>query len=124
MRHARSFLTFTGAALICLAAVGPLAACPMCKLATETTNRQPQAYMYSILFMMGMPAAITTGFGIGFYRLSRKAARMQAEAAAQFAADASEVPNATADPLAPPARSFDADSGNRGEQAAGGFAFP
>ena len=29
--------------------------------------------MYSILFMMGMPATIFTGFGISFYRMTRKA---------------------------------------------------
>lgn len=28
-------------------------ACPMCKLALETDDPQPRAYMYSILFMMG-----------------------------------------------------------------------
>jgi hypothetical protein len=59
----------------------------MCKLATETTSRQPRAYMYSILFMMSMPATIMTGFGIAFYRLSRKAAGMQQESAADFSSD-------------------------------------
>ena len=87
MRRRACVSTFCGAVLICLATAVPLSACPMCKLATETTSRQPRAYMYSILFMMSMPATIMTGFGIAFYRLSRKAAGMQQEAAADFASD-------------------------------------
>jgi LytS/YehU family sensor histidine kinase len=59
----------------------------MCKLATESASRQPRAYMYSILFMMSMPMMLTSGFGIAFYRLSRKAARMQQEQAEDFTAD-------------------------------------
>lgn len=64
------------AALLCLA--GPLvdraAACPMCQIANEATgDARPRAYMYSILFMLSMPATILAGFGIGFYRLSRRA---------------------------------------------------
>lgn len=47
--------------------------CPNCKLANESDSALPRAYMYSILFMIGMPATIFTGFGISFYRLSRKA---------------------------------------------------
>jgi hypothetical protein len=39
--------------------------------------------MYSILFMLGMPASVLSGFGIGFWRLSRKALRLQREAAEQ-----------------------------------------
>jgi hypothetical protein len=79
--------TLGAAALVCLATAAPLSACPMCKLATETTSRQPRAYMYSILFMMSMPAMLTSGFGIAFYRLSRKAARMQQEEAEGLASD-------------------------------------
>ena len=61
---------------------GPLAklqACPGCKTANETDNLRPQAYMYSILFMLGMPATVFAGFGIAFYRLSRRAALEQQE---------------------------------------------
>lgn len=52
-------------------------ACPMCSAATENdlnpqAKNRPQAYMYSILFMISMPASIATGFGISFYRLSKK----------------------------------------------------
>ena len=35
--------------------------------------------MYSILFMLGMPATVFAGFGIAFYRLSRRAALEQQE---------------------------------------------
>lgn len=50
-----------------------LQACPGCKTANETEDRRPRAYMYSILFMLGMPATVFTGFGIAFYRISRRA---------------------------------------------------
>lgn len=68
--------------LLCLAAVGlvlgmgpmstMLQACPGCKTANETESRRPRAYMMSILFMLGMPATIVTGFGFAFYRMSRQ----------------------------------------------------
>ncbi|MGE3315399.1 MAG: hypothetical protein AB7O26_09800 [Planctomycetaceae bacterium] len=70
----RLFLTM--AILLGAAAFGPWApaaqACPLCKEANETNPDLPRAYMYSILFMLAMPATVLTGFGIGFYRLSRK----------------------------------------------------
>jgi hypothetical protein len=62
-------------ALLALAAVFALApaaaeACPNCKF---TNNKaRAQAYMYSILFMLSMPAAILSGFTFGFYRLWKK----------------------------------------------------
>lgn len=64
-------------ALFVAAQVSPAAACPMCKVANESKqdkaeNLKPKAYMYSILFMLAMPATLLTGFGIGFYRLSKK----------------------------------------------------
>jgi hypothetical protein len=66
-------------ALFVAAPVTPALACPMCKVANESQseketaeNLKPKAYMYSILFMLAMPATLLTGFGIGFYRLSKK----------------------------------------------------
>jgi hypothetical protein len=50
---------------------GAAHACPMCKAAIEKDSRLPQAYMYSILFMLGMPATVLAGFGFSMYRLSR-----------------------------------------------------
>lgn len=56
--------------------VGPIvsdaSACPMCKEANEAEDRRPAAYMYSILFMLAMPVTLFTGFGVSFYRLSKK----------------------------------------------------
>ncbi len=58
----------------------PASACPMCKLANESDNsmssdenRKPQAYMYSILFMIAMPATMLGAFGFAFWRMSKKA---------------------------------------------------
>jgi len=67
--------------VLCAAAAGVLPsrfesaaqACPGCKTANETESLRPTAYMYSILFMLGMPATVFTGFGIAFYRMSRRA---------------------------------------------------
>ena len=66
---------------VCLSAVTvpvlPVNACPMCKTANdenlnpEAVNR-PRAYMYSILFMLAVPATLFTGFSIAFYRMSQQ----------------------------------------------------
>lgn len=61
---------------------GPLVssadACPMCQFANKNgekegelseANRRPRAYMYSILFMISMPATIFAGFSFSFYRM-------------------------------------------------------
>ena len=58
----------------------PVHACPNCKNANESYPNRPTAYMYSILFMIGMPATIFTGFSLGFYRMVRNAQK-QAEPA-------------------------------------------
>jgi hypothetical protein len=52
-------------------------ACPMCKVAQEDSTdpgiqARPRAYMYSILFMLSMPATILGAFGVAFFRLSRQ----------------------------------------------------
>jgi hypothetical protein len=57
-------------------------ACPMCKLAHEEgengeANTRPQAYMYSILFMLGMPPTILGAFGYSFYRMSKSAGSVE-----------------------------------------------
>ena len=59
-------------------------ACPNCKFANESESNRPKAYMYSILFMIGMPATIFTGFGVSFYRMTKKA---ELEALEQMKAD-------------------------------------
>lgn len=62
-------LVFSGLSLL---QPTPLAACPMCKNANEEVDSRPRAYMYSILFMLAVPATVFTGFGIGMYRLSKR----------------------------------------------------
>ncbi len=58
-------------------------ACPMCQAANEdgqvdgfegsqAMTTVPRAYMYSILFMLAVPAGLLTTFGIGLYRLSKR----------------------------------------------------
>lgn len=88
MKHtARTLLMVLVFTAVCGIAPGSFpsaaVACPGCKTANETDDLRPRAYMYSILFMLGMPATVFTGFGIAFYRLSRRAAleQQQLEAA-------------------------------------------
>ncbi len=54
--------------------VGSADACPMCKVAVEEDeeNLQPRAYMYSILFMLAVPATLFGGIGVGLYRMNSK----------------------------------------------------
>lgn len=72
---------------IVLLAVLPQAvwACPACAESVAADDNLPKAYMASILFMMGMPAILTSGFGIAFYRLVKK------QQAADDAARSAEV---------------------------------
>lgn len=65
-------------------ASAPCVACPMCKAANETDqngepNTKPQAYMYSILFMLSMPATVLGAFGFTFWRMTRNAPPMNLE---------------------------------------------
>lgn len=82
-------LLFTIAVLLAAMAAAPglprADACPMCKAANESgetsaaQDARPRAYMYSILFMLSMPATLFAGFGVGFYRLHKKQQRSDAE---------------------------------------------
>jgi hypothetical protein len=38
-------------------------ACPMCSQSISEESLLPHAYMYSIIFMLAMPATVFTGFG-------------------------------------------------------------
>jgi len=77
MRRFTGMLIVSAAVFVFALDTSNASACPMCKSANDTEDRRPMAYMYSILFMLAMPATIFTGFGIGFYRLSKKAQAMQ-----------------------------------------------
>ncbi len=80
-RQIRTILILSFAFVAASNVVAPATAqaCPMCQAAVEAEeeeNKVPQAYMYSILFMLAMPATLFTAFAIGFYRLSKRAAAM------------------------------------------------
>ena len=64
------------AVVLLLGVVGPLAqhaqACPMCKVANEQDSLLPKAYMYSILFMMGMMFSLGGGVAFAMYRIARR----------------------------------------------------
>ncbi len=89
----RRILLSTVIALTALgfSAATPVAeACPLCKYANEeggetgsmeaaARNARPKAYMYSILFMLGMPVTLLSGFGIAFYRMHRQQQAQLAE---------------------------------------------
>jgi len=68
----RTWLTMGLALWLCAGVASDALACPMCQLAAESDDRLPRAYMYSILFMLCVPATIATGFGVSLYRLSKK----------------------------------------------------
>ncbi len=76
-------------------------ACPSCKAANETDARRPRAYMYSILFMLAMPATVFTGFGVSFYRLSRQAQQM-AEAGGNADTDSADKAGENLTPIVKP----------------------
>ncbi len=81
-RRIRTILILTFAFTAAATNAVPANACPMCQQAVEAEeeNKVPQAYMFSILFMMSMPAILLAAFSIGFYRLSKRAGEMAAVA--------------------------------------------
>lgn len=72
----RVLLTIVGLALLSNTAW----ACPMCKLALETDDPQPRAYMVSILFMMGMIFVLFGLVAAGVWWMSRREQRSLEEA--------------------------------------------
>ena len=67
--------TLSAAAVVLIAlALCPAAAeaCPMCKSAAEADDRLPRAFFASIVFMLSVPLALATGFGVAFWRLSKR----------------------------------------------------
>jgi hypothetical protein len=64
MRPGLRSIVLASAALCVLALLaGTAQACPMCSLSIAEEDRLPKAYMYSILFMLGMPATVFAGIG-------------------------------------------------------------
>ena len=74
--------------LVVMSVTSSAIACPNCKLANETNKGLPKAYMYSILFMIGMPATIFTGFGFSFYRMAKNAQQQNVDAPEDVVSDA------------------------------------
>jgi len=77
MRGTWKAILVGSALLLATSSAIPVQACPMCKGALANDQdpvaaARPKAYMYSILFMLSMPATLVTAFGISFYRLSRQ----------------------------------------------------
>ncbi len=44
----------------------------MCKQLNETDDSKPRAYMYSIAFMLAMPAMLISGFGVAFFKMIKR----------------------------------------------------
>jgi len=60
------------ALMVVLAGASEAWACPMCKLALDSDDPQPRAYMYSILFMLGMITTIFGGVAVLLVWLTRR----------------------------------------------------
>ena len=60
-------------AVLCVALWAASAhACPMCNQSIAEQDRLPHAYMYSIIFMLAMPATVFTGLGTAiFFKFSQ-----------------------------------------------------
>lgn len=71
MRWSQLSVLFAGFAL----AASEVWACPMCKLALETDDPQPRAYMTSILFMLGMITSLFLGVAGVTWWISRREQR-------------------------------------------------
>ena len=75
------FLRCVVSLALCLCVVSAAQACPMCAESVAADDHLPKAYMYSILFMLAMPAAVFSGVGTAIYLTIRKHQAAQAEPA-------------------------------------------
>lgn len=60
---------------------GAAQACPMCSETIAGETHLPRAYMYSILFMMSMPAIVFSGICVCIYRTVKNRPHMAPQAA-------------------------------------------
>lgn len=89
MRRTLQAVCLSSVLLVGLTSTSSIQACPMCKAALANSEdpavaARPKAYMYSILFMISMPATLATLFGISFYRMSRQQQAINAALLAQY----------------------------------------
>ena len=96
LRYAMKVLSMATSGLLLFSAVAQ--ACPMCSQSIAEENLLPHAYMYSIIFMLSMPAMVFTGIGSFIFFQYRKAT---APPPAPIAAD--ECPEASLHVEAEPA---------------------
>ena len=52
----------------------------MCKAANEEDESKPRAYMYSIIFMLTVPATLVSGVTFGLFKMNRQEADALREA--------------------------------------------
>lgn len=82
-RTVRQFVIgLTAAVVLTLSSLGTSSAvaCPMCKAANEEDDAKPRAYMYSILFMLTVPATIVSTLTFGLVVVGRREAQGLADA--------------------------------------------
>jgi Na+-driven multidrug efflux pump len=92
LRCVRWLMVLAVVALVCGVAE-PVLACPFCREALAAKdNRIPMAYMYSILFMLGMPPTVLGGIGFAIYRAFRKHAAAMALNASQPVSELPPMP--------------------------------
>ena len=73
IRSPAKFLSIAALAICGLSLFAAAAqACPMCSQSIAEENLLPHAYMYSIIFMLAMPATVFTGFGTAIFLKYRK----------------------------------------------------
>lgn len=65
-------LGWCAAAVALFVATGAVEACPMCAETVAADDNLPRAYMFSILFMLSMPAIVFTGIGAVIYRAIKR----------------------------------------------------
>jgi hypothetical protein len=85
MRRGIKLLSFLGVLACSLSLFAAAAqACPMCSQSIAEEDLLPHAYMYSIVFMLAMPATVFTGFGTMIFLKFR---RFNSEQPVGFAGD-------------------------------------
>jgi len=90
MQRTFKALVISSALIWGLNSASSVQACPMCKGALASGEdavaaARPKAFMYSILFMLSMPATLATVFGVSFYRLSKRQQAINAALLAEHA---------------------------------------